>query len=232
MLFKTNIETETSTEKKVNELLQAVHLRNSKIKESVESIDNQIKYMESKIADLMDKYVSLEMANRTTELKEIDKSINSIRLQIESLKGKRDAYSKLPEDKRIKEAIPKILESARKDKEERFEQFKKKVADKKILEAKLKEKINEMENQLESMDEEIKQLRVKKEVNAILPLLKYIEPRKIGNVDGYIGALLDNDSNEVLEQYLEKDSVRIPKVTTSLNEEVIQKNLIRQERGY
>lgn len=217
MFFKTNIEKESSTEKKVNEVLQAVNLRNSKIKESVESIDTQIKDMENKITDLMDKYVSFEMANKTEELKEIDKSINSIRLQIESLNGKKEAYLRLPDDKGIKEAIPKILEAARSDEKERLKQLKNKIADKQDLEAKLKETIKEMKNQLEFMDREIQQLRIEREVNAILPLLKYIEPRKIEKTKGYVSALIRNESNECLEKYLFKDiPARSPKVTTTI----------------
>lgn len=192
----------TSTEKKVNELLQSVELRGSKIKESIEIIDNQIGELESKITDLMDKYVSLEIDGKSAELKEIDKSINQTRLQIESLKGKKEAYSKLAtDDRHVKEAIPQILESARSDMEERYGKVKKKIADREAL----KEKIKGMEGQLEELEREISQLRVDKEVKVIKPLLKYIETREVEQEESYIIALLHNSPKEIVEQYLKKN---------------------------
>lgn len=79
----------TTTEEKVNSLLKESAAREVKIKESIQSIDEQIGDLQNKNSDLMNKYVSLEIEGNTAGLKEIDKSINITRKQIESLKGKK-----------------------------------------------------------------------------------------------------------------------------------------------
>ncbi len=215
MLFKN---TKTSTEEKVSSLLNENEERIAQIKNSIKENDVQIEELQNNITDLMDKYVSLKMDGKTSELKEIDKSINTTRLKIEDLKGKKEAYLRLiDDDRRIVSEIPGILELARKDNKQRFEQLQKKISDEKKMKEEFEEKEREMKKQLEIVESEISQLRVEKEANAILPLLKYIESRKIKNKIGYASALVSDESKEFLEQYIYKDTSNVmPRATTTL----------------
>lgn len=198
MLFKTDVN------EKVNLLLNENESRVSKIKDSINDIEVKIGEFESQITDLMDNYVSLELEGNVTALKEVDKSINSTRIEIESLKGKKEAYLRLiNDDRHIQKDIPKILELARGYRKERLKQLEKKRAEKE----KLKENMQGIKKNIENIEREINDLGTRKEVRIIKPLLKYIEHREVEEEESYLDALLDNETKEQLESYLKKDKV-------------------------
>ncbi|WP_270215510.1 hypothetical protein [Clostridium butyricum] len=224
MLFKTDVN------EKVTVLLNENESRISKIKDSINDVEMQIGEFESKITDLMDNYVSLELEGNVAALKEVDKSINSTRLKIESLKGKKEAYLRLiNDDRHIQKEIPQILELARGYRKERLKQLEKKRTEKEGL----NEQIKGIKKHIEEIEREIYELEFKREINIIKPLLKHIEHREVDNEEMYLNALIDNETKEQLECHLKQDRsswVR-PRVTINVDENKIQESLIRQQKA-
>lgn len=193
----------TSTQERINELMEEKSVREHKIRLLIKGVDAQINDLNKIMSTLTDNYVTQEIEGNVEALAAIDKEITDTRLNIENLQGKKDAYGRLDkEEKYIKDAIPKILESARKDMNERTEKVNKKNEEKKALELKIKE----IENKIKSVDAELFILHSNDVVSLIKPLLKYIEPRKIKNgfEEQYLRVLLsDGPSSEYLDQYID-----------------------------
>lgn len=224
MFFKTDVN------EKVNILLNENESRISKIKDSIKDVEMQIGELESKNTDLMDNYVSLELEGNVAALKEVDKSINSTRLKIESLKGKKEAYLRLiNDDRHIQKEIPQILELARGYRKERLKQLEKKRTEKEGL----NEQIKGIKKHIEEVEREIYELEFKREINIIKPLLKHIEHREVEGEENYLDALLDNETKEQLENYLKK--VKIPwagpRVSINVDENKTKESLIHQQKA-
>jgi chromosome segregation ATPase len=210
----------SNTAEIINKVMEEKNERVQKVRSLVSNIDLQLGELNKKLSALTDKYVTQEIAGNNEVLAGIDKDINDTRLSIENLQGKKNAYERLAkDDNQFKDTIPKILECARKDRNERFEKIKEKQGEKEAL----KLKIEEMENKLLGIDSELYVLNQNKELRLLKPLLKDIEPRKIkiGFEDSYIGVLLsEGTSSEFLEQYLEPTEVYEKPRPTSIMSEV------------
>ena len=197
----------TSTEERINELMEEKSVREHKIRLLIKGVDAQINDLNKTMSTLTDHYVTQEIEGNLEALAAIDKEITDTRLNIENLQGKKDAYGRLDkEEKYIKDAIPKILESARKDMNERNQKIGKKQEEKEAL----KLKIKEIENKINIIDAELFTLNVMKETSLLRPLLNYIETRKIKNgfEDQYLQVLLsEGSSSEYLDQYIDNSSI-------------------------
>lgn len=221
MLFK------TSTAELINSLLNEKNARESKIEEAIASLDKQIEGLEKNIDSLIDKCVSLELDGTTPEAEEIDKSIAEMRREIDILKGKREAYRRqLSGDKYIRREIPKILEAARRDRDQRLKQYEKKLAESDTL----KNKIAELQKKLNIVEDEVINLRHDKEVQDLRPILKYIEPRKIKlmNEDRYLRNLLAGEPKQCLEQCIETVTAE-PEVDRNVTQLNYQPDNIKHE---
>jgi chromosome segregation ATPase len=193
----------SKTSKIVSDLLEERASRLHKIKQASSSVEDKIKELNVKMTGLLNKFVKLDLLGNTEEKNIVDKSIKELRLEIEDLNNKKEAYQRVSvEDISLKDGLTKAIEIAREENAERIERFLKKIEERDAF----KIKLEEMENELKRLDSEISDLHKDKQAKELRPLLKYIEPRKIRSMgeEDYLRVLVsEGPSSQYLEQYIE-----------------------------
>lgn len=192
----------TSTATIVSNLLDKRAMRINKIKNASSSAEDKIKELNIKMTELLNTFVELDLQGETEKKNIIDKSIKELRLEIEEWNNKKEAYQRVSiEDKSLIDDLNDAIESAREENIERIKALQKKIEERDSLCMRIKK----LEEELKGLDREVEGLKVEKQAKQLLPLLKYIEPRKIKFMRDvtYLQALISGEPKEILEQYIE-----------------------------
>jgi chromosome segregation ATPase len=186
----------------VNSLLGEVNKRNAKIQEKINGLQKEAAEVKSSIDGLMQDLVNYDLADDEQGQVAANKKIAQLRSKHDDLLARIAAYQGALNDQSIIQAgISKVLDVARKAKNERH----KEIENKNIQCKKLEQDIESLKKQLEYATNERSSLVSKTEAKALLPLLKYIEPRKIKYLreESYLAAIIDGVTGELLEQHID-----------------------------
>ncbi|WP_088189022.1 hypothetical protein [Desulfosporosinus sp. FKA] len=186
----------------VDSLLGEVAKRNSKIQEKINSLQKEAVEVKSSIDGLMQDLVNYDLADDEQGQATANKKIAQLRFKYDDLQARVEAYKEAMNNQSIiQTGISTALDMARKVRDERSILIQKKTdqCDK------LEKDIESMKKQLECAKSERNSLVSRTEAKELLPLLKYIEPRKIKNMyeERYLSALINGITGELLDQYIE-----------------------------
>lgn len=186
----------------VSNLLADINKRNSKIQEKISALQDEVNNHKNSIDGLMRELVNCDLAGDEKGQEAANKKIAQLKAKLDDILSRIAAYKGASVDQSIIQAwIPKVIEVAKKESDDRYNDLDKKKEQRDKLEQEIKDK----QKELDALDNEWSRLRNQSEAKAMLPLLKYIEPRKIKFLqeESYLRAIINGHSGEFLDQYIE-----------------------------
>ena len=193
----------TTVKEAVSNFLNEVHKRNSKIQEKINGLQGEATTVKSGIDELMRELVEFDLSDDAPGQASANKKLVQLRSKYDDLQARIAAYQGAIHDQYIiQSGIPKVLDLARKARDERFKALEKK----KIQRDKLQQELDDIQKQLQFVDNEMSTLRNYSEARELRPLLKYIETRKfkLMSEEKYLSALISGETKESLERYIEQ----------------------------
>jgi len=203
----------------VNELLGEVQEKKGKIQQKIEECKAAEAKAKNDLDALYRELVEYELRNDTKNQEDINRKIAKQNEILNDVQAKINAYSNtFNEPIDIPSRIPELVSLAKEERENRVKAINAKTEQKNQLQ----EESKNINQQLETIGNELRNLEAVKEVDALRPLLKYIEERPIkhGFEDRYLNAYVYGEPND-REQYIEEPEPEQKSVQNCLRRETL-----------